>query len=138
LKTEQYEVSYYLNVTTKANQKHLFHFTSPLGGHCIGGVITYLNLVSYYFGPLYTRSKGPCSTQIKHSYWCQSWNQPQGLYTRSNSWTRKNLSIYPKVYDFYEMGSCSSIKVPCIWLGEVSQPWKHPPHGNLSHEIEIC
>jgi len=26
--------------------------------------------------PLYTRSQGQCSTQIKHSYWCKSWNQP--------------------------------------------------------------
>jgi hypothetical protein len=27
---------------------------------------------------LYTRSQGQSSTQIKHSYWCKSWNQPQG------------------------------------------------------------
>jgi hypothetical protein len=25
-------------------------------------------------GPFYTRSPGQCSTQIKHSYWCSSWN----------------------------------------------------------------
>jgi hypothetical protein len=29
-------------------------------------------------GLLYTRSQGWCSTQIKHSYWCKSWNWPQG------------------------------------------------------------
>jgi hypothetical protein len=27
---------------------------------------------------LYTGSQGQGSTQIKHSYWCKSWNQPQG------------------------------------------------------------
>ncbi len=27
--------------------------------------------------PLYTRSQGQCSTQIKHSCWWKSWNQPQ-------------------------------------------------------------
>jgi hypothetical protein len=25
---------------------------------------------------LYTRSQGQCSTQLKHSYWCKSWNRP--------------------------------------------------------------
>ncbi len=48
------------------------------------------------------------------------------------------LFVVYKVYDFYEMVSCSSIKVPCIWLGKVCWPWKHPLHENLSHEIEIC
>jgi hypothetical protein len=48
-------------------------------------------------GPLYTKNQGQCSTQIKHSYWCKSWNQPQGLYTRSQGWTRKNLFNLPKV-----------------------------------------
>ncbi len=43
------------------------------------------------WGPLYTRSQGQCSTQIKHSYWWKSWNQPQGLYTRRQGWNRKNL-----------------------------------------------
>jgi hypothetical protein len=42
-------------------------------------------------GPLYARSQGQCSTQIQHSYWCKSWNQPQGLYTRSQDWNRKKL-----------------------------------------------
>ncbi len=49
------------------------------------------------WGPLYTRSWGQCSTQIKHSYWCKSWNQPQGLYTRSQGWNRKNLFNLPQV-----------------------------------------
>jgi hypothetical protein len=48
-------------------------------------------------GPLYTKSLGLCSTQVKHSYWCKSWNQPQGLYTRSQGWTRNNLFNLPKV-----------------------------------------
>ncbi len=32
--------------------------------------------VDLLLGPLYNRSRGPCSTQITHSYWCKSWNQP--------------------------------------------------------------
>jgi hypothetical protein len=48
-------------------------------------------------GSLYTKNQGQCSTQIKHSYWCKSWNQPQWLYTRSQGWTRKNLFNLPKV-----------------------------------------
>jgi hypothetical protein len=47
---------------------------------------------------LYTRSQGQCSTQIKHSYWCKSWNQPQGLCTRSQGWnTKKKLFNLPQV-----------------------------------------
>jgi hypothetical protein len=37
----------------------------------------------------YTRSQGQGWTQTKHSYWCSHWNQPQGLYTRSQGWKRK-------------------------------------------------
>ncbi len=48
-------------------------------------------------GLLNTWSQGRCSTQIKHSYWCKSWNQPQGLYARSQGWTRKNLFNLPQV-----------------------------------------
>ncbi len=49
-------------------------------------------------GPIYTRSHGQCSTQIHHSYWCKSWNQPQGLYTRSQGLNRKkSFSICPKL-----------------------------------------
>ncbi len=51
----------------------------------------------HVLGPLYTRSQGQCSTQLKHSYWCKSWNQPQGLYTRSQEWTRKNPFNLSKV-----------------------------------------
>jgi hypothetical protein len=42
-----------------------------------------------HLGPLYTRSQGQCWTQIQHSYWCKSWNQSQGLYTRCQGWNRK-------------------------------------------------
>jgi hypothetical protein len=52
---------------------------------------TVASAVTVHLGPLYTRSQGQCSTQIKHSYWCKSWNQPPltpppplpWLYTRS-------------------------------------------------------
>jgi hypothetical protein len=50
-----------------------------------------------YLGPLYTRSQGQCSIQIQHSYWCKSWNQAQGLYTRSQGWHTKNLFNLPQV-----------------------------------------
>jgi len=51
-----------------------------------------------HFGPLYTMSQGQCSTQIKHSYWCKSWNWPQGLHTRNQGWNWKNIfSICPKL-----------------------------------------
>jgi hypothetical protein len=54
--------------------------------------------VELLLGPLYTRSQGWSSTQIKHSYCCKSWKQPQGLYTRSQGWNRKKIfSICPKL-----------------------------------------
>jgi hypothetical protein len=54
--------------------------------------------VELLLGPLYTRSQGWSSTQIKHSYWCKSWHPPQGLYTRSQGWNgKKNLFNLPKV-----------------------------------------
>jgi hypothetical protein len=58
----------------------------------VGGLIKQSNKSTIRFkdlGPLYTRSQGQCSTQIKHSYWCKSWDQPQGLYTTSQGWNRK-------------------------------------------------
>jgi hypothetical protein len=48
-------------------------------------------------GLFYTRTQGQCSKQIQHSYWCKSWNQPQGLYTRSQGWHRKKLFNLPQV-----------------------------------------
>jgi hypothetical protein len=48
-------------------------------------------------GPIYTRSQGQGSTQIKQCYWCKSWNEPQGLYTRSQGLNRKNLFNLPQV-----------------------------------------
>jgi len=54
--------------------------------------------VELLLGPLYTRSGCRCSTQITHSYWCKSWNQPKGLnYNRSEGWNRKNLFNLPQV-----------------------------------------
>jgi len=51
----------------------------------------------YLLGPLYTRSQGQCLPQIQHSYWCKSWNEPQGLQTRSQGWNRKKLFNLPQV-----------------------------------------
>jgi hypothetical protein len=48
-------------------------------------------------GPIYTRSQGQGSTQIKQCYWCKSWNEPQGLYTRSQGWNEKFFSICSKL-----------------------------------------
>jgi len=62
-----------------------------------------VNLVNVILGQLYTRSQGRCSTQIKHSYWCKSWNWPQGLYTRSQSWNRKNIFNQPQVTNNAEL-----------------------------------
>jgi hypothetical protein len=46
------------------------------------------------FRSLYTRSQGQGWTQIKQSYWCNYWNRPQGLYTMSQGWKRKQVLIY--------------------------------------------
>jgi hypothetical protein len=46
-----------------------------LAWHVLGVLIIYY-MASNFLSPLYTRSQGQCSTQIKHSYWCKSWNQP--------------------------------------------------------------
>ncbi len=55
-------------------------------------------------------SEGQCSTQIKHFYWCKSWNHLQGLYTRSHGWNRKKtFSICPKLL----IGRCQTLW-PCI------------------------
>ncbi len=48
-------------------------------------------------GPLYTRSQGQCSTQIKHPYCCKSWNQPPWLYSRSSAEIENIFSICPKL-----------------------------------------
>jgi hypothetical protein len=47
--------------------------------------------------PALHRCQGQCSTQIQHSYWGKSWNQPQGFYTRSQGWHRKKLFNLPQV-----------------------------------------
>jgi hypothetical protein len=57
----------------------------------------HLHTSGFESGPLYTRSQGQCSTQIQYSYWSKSWNQPQGLYTRSQGWNRKKLFNLPHV-----------------------------------------
>jgi len=62
-------------------------------------------------GPLYTRSQGQCSTQIEHSHWCKSWNQHQGLHTRSQSWNRKNIFNLPQATN----NKCWTLW-PCIGL----------------------
>jgi hypothetical protein len=35
-------------------------------------VMPVASAVTVHLGPLYTRSQGQCSTQIKHSYWCKT------------------------------------------------------------------
>jgi hypothetical protein len=57
----------------------------------------HLYIIFIYLGPSYTRSQGQCSTQIQHSYQGKSWNQPQGLYTRSQGWYRKKKFNLPQV-----------------------------------------
>jgi hypothetical protein len=47
--------------------------------------------------PALHRCQGKCSPQIQHSYWCKSWNQPQGLYIRCQGWHRKKLFNLPQV-----------------------------------------
>jgi hypothetical protein len=74
--------------------------------------------MSSSLGPFHNTSQGQCSTQIKHSYWCKSWNQPQGLYARSQGWTRKNLFNQPKVTN-----KCWTLW-PCIG----PQGWKEGYH----------
>jgi len=51
-----------------------------------------------YLDPIYTTTQGQGSTQLKHSYWCKSWNQPQGLkYWESRLKQKKIFSICPKL-----------------------------------------
>jgi hypothetical protein len=45
--------------------------------------------------PLYIASQGQAWTQIKHFYWCNQWNQPQGLYIRSKSEIENNFFNLP-------------------------------------------
>ncbi len=79
-------------------------------------------------GPLYTKSQGQCSTHIKHSYWWKSWNQPQGLYTRSQSWTRNNLFNLPKVTNkcwtlWPCIGPKAGKRIPSNLGGWFCNPW---------------
>jgi len=81
-----------------------------------------------YLGPLYTRSQGQCSIQIQHSYWCKSWNQAQGFYTRSQGWHRKNLFNLPQVTNkFWTLWPCfgpKAQKVDTIKFGRpICNPW---------------
>ncbi len=48
-------------------------------------------------GPLYIRSQGQCSTQIKHSYWCKSWISPKGVTLGVKAEIEKIFSICPKL-----------------------------------------
>jgi len=68
----------------------------------------------------YTRSQGQRSTQIQHSYWCKSWNQPQGLYTRSQDWNRKKLFNLPQVLinaELYGLVLAARLKKDTIKFG---------------------
>jgi hypothetical protein len=38
-------------------------------------------ILNLLWGSLYTRSQCQCLTQIKHPYWCKSWNQPPRGFT---------------------------------------------------------
>jgi hypothetical protein len=62
----------------------IVHFTSFYLWSCT--IMLLFHKFGCHFGPLYTMSQGQCSTQIKHSYWCKSWNWPQGLHTRNQGW----------------------------------------------------
>ncbi len=42
--------------------------------------VTLVKWRNVWLSPLSARSQGQCSTQIQHSFWCKSWNQPQGPY----------------------------------------------------------
>jgi len=49
---------------------------------------TVLQIQEVFKSP-YTRSQGEGWTQMKHSYSCNYWNRPQGLYTMSQGWKWK-------------------------------------------------
>jgi hypothetical protein len=95
----------------------------PVWGSICSGCVLY-----WYLGPLYTRSQDQCSIQIQHSYWCKSWNQPQGLYTSSQGWHRKNLFNRPQVTNkFWTLWPCFGPKAPkkdTIKFGRpICNPW---------------
>jgi hypothetical protein len=85
-----------------------------------------------YLGPLYTMSQGQCSTQIKHSYWCKSWNQPQGLFTLGvKPEIEKTFSICPKLLiinaELYRLVLVPRLKkkrrIPIEFGKPICNPW---------------
>jgi hypothetical protein len=55
------------------------------------------NTAYYVLRPTLYKESRPMFNSNQHSYWCKNWNQPQGLYTRSQGWNRKNLFNLPQV-----------------------------------------
>ncbi len=95
--------------------------------------------LSHEVGPIYTRSQGQCSTQIKHSYWCKSWNQPQGLsfftlgVKAEIGKTKKKNSICPQV----TTNKCWTLW-PCIGPKAAQKKKKKGYHGILgSHFVTL-
>jgi len=89
-----------------------------------------------HFGPLYTMSQGQCSTQIKHSYWCKSWNWPQGVHTRNQGLNRKKKnSICPKLLinaELYGLVLASRLEKGYHWIWEANlQPLGGPMFQHL-------
>jgi hypothetical protein len=109
---------------------HIFLVLFFWGGGCILEIYLLLgqNPCSFWIlGLLYTWSQGQCSTQIQHSYWCKSWNQPQGLYTRSPGWNRKILFNLPQVLINAELygvvlGTKAGKRIPSNLGGQNLQP----------------
>ncbi len=73
------------------------------------------------WGPIYTRSQDQRSTQIQHSYWCKSWNQPQPRalhYQEYQDWNRKKLFNLPpstnKCWTWGQIEKFSPVRIhPC-------------------------
>jgi hypothetical protein len=73
----------------------------PVDGAMVGAgsLWPFIHTLLIYLGPLYTRSQGQCSTQIKHSYWWKSGNKVQHLLvTWGQTTSQKMLKVGPKFF----------------------------------------
>jgi hypothetical protein len=105
-------------------------FGSFFGGGCILEIYLLLGHPCSFWilGLLYPWSQGQCSTQIQHSYWYKSWNEPQGLYTRSPGWNRKKLFNLPQILinaEIYGLVLAPRLEKGYhqIWEAKICNPW---------------
>jgi hypothetical protein len=78
MNTQRVYVHMPIKQSPPANSSCALTTSVELASSQLGHVLYWLCPWWRALGLLCSRSQGRCSTQIKHSYWCKSWNQPQG------------------------------------------------------------